>query len=287
MALAVKDWMKTELGFTDAEIVAFNPEALAALETRAPKIEGGYLRQADYSKKMNELSAKSEQLTAEIADWTETQTTTVAEAKEKQAAIDKLELEHTRLTQIARNMAEQAGVDPTEALKGISEPKPKEPPVATKDFDPTPVYGQISNVAKYLLDLATELPVIAAEHLQLTGEHLDTRKLRAEIETRAKAKQSTDPREVWETLYSIPDKREAARVKTYDAEIAAAEARGREAARSEAAIPGASAPGSHAPVFQNRTSVLQRPQPGRNTAGFAQSLAKGTYRKPMGGSGAR
>lgn len=277
MAFDTKKWLE-ELGFSADEITALAPQ----FETRADKLEKGQLRLADYSREMNGLKARSDGLTQEIADWTELQTTSVAEAAQRREALEKLEQDKLTLSQAVTRLAEQAGVKVEDVLKGITldPPKPAAVPVA---FDPEPLRNMVGSVANYMLDFATELPLIMAEHKALTGEDLDPRKLRAEITARATRKEPTDPRLVWETLYGIPEKRTAKDVETRAAEITAAEARGREAARSEAAIPGAQPTGTHAPIFTGgRKSALQRPQPGRNTAGFASSLAKGTYRKPVG-----
>lgn len=283
MAFDIKHWLKNDLGFTDAEIT---PELVASFEPKAAKIEGGYLRQSDYSKFVNEYKTKSDQLTQEIADWTEVQTGSAAEATERRDMINQLEKDKLALTQAAKDLAERAGVKLDDVLKGVKVPEPKvDVPVA---FDPGPLTQQIGGVTTYLLNLATELPIIMAEHKALTGEDLDPRKLRAEIVARSGRKgEVTDPTAVWEAMYGIPDKRTAKNASDRAAEITAAENRGREAARSEAAIPGATSTGTHAPIFGgDRKSALQRPQPGRNTAGFAQSLAKGTYRNP-GRPGAR
>lgn len=284
MALDVKKWLKDELGFTDAELT---DEFVARFDTtRAEKIEKGFLRQADYSRRMNELQSKNDQLTQEIADWTEVQTTTATQAEERRVALETLETEKLKLHQAVTRLAEQAGLKVDDVLKGVEPPKRPEatPPAA---FDPTPLQTQLGAATSYLLTFATELPIIMAEHKALTGEDLDPRKLRDELVTRANAKKGTDPRAVWEEMYGIGEKRTAKATADRAAEITAAEQRGREAAKSEAAIPGATAPGTHAPVFTgNRKSALERPQPGRNTSGFAQSLASGKYRKPAG-AGAR
>lgn len=278
----IKKWLMEDLGFTAEECTdAF----IAQMSPKADRIEKGFLRQSDYSKHMNDLKTKSDALTTEIAEWHEVQSTTQAEAVQRREAIEALEKEKLVLNQAVVRLAEQAGVKVEDVLKGVVTP-PKEPePV--KPFDPNPINQAISNVAGYMLTLATDLPVIMAEHRRLTGEDLDPRQLRVEIERRAKAKEPTDPTQVWEAMFGIADKREAKRVLDHATEIKAAEDRGREAARSEAAIPGAQTTGSHAPIFGGeRKSVLQRPQPGRNTSGFASSLATGKYRRPMPGPGA-
>ena len=294
MAFDVKQWMKNELGFTDTELTdefvsRFTPE-------RAEKIEKGVLRQADYSRRMNELQTKNDALTQEIADWTEVQTTTAAQAEERRVALETLETEKLKLHQAVTRLAEQAGLKVDDVLKGVEPPKPAAA-TAPAAFDPGPLHNQIGQATSWLINYSTELPVLMAEHKALTGEDLDPRKLRDELIARAQAndrtgangaKKSTDARTVWEEMYTIGEKRTAKNAADRAAEITAAEQRGREAARSEAAIPGATAPGSHAPVFTGqRKSALERPQPGRNTSGFAQSLASGKYRRPAAGSGAR
>jgi len=285
MAFDTRAWLK-DLGFNDLEIVDLEPK----FHPRASDLEKHQLRQSDYSRFVNEYKAKNDQLaqeykakndqlTQEMADWASVQATTAAEQQQKQAALDALEQEKLKLTQAVTRLAEQAGVDPKTVLGGeLPPPKPKDEP---KPFDPAPVYGAIGGVTEFLLGLMGSMPAMADEHYRLTGERLDSRKIVEEVKARAAKKEAVDPVAIWEGLYDIPAKREAARQKAHDDEIKAAEQRGREAARSEAAIPGTQAPGIHAPIFLGeRKSAMARPQPGRNTAQFAQALASGKYRTP-------
>lgn len=284
MAFDTRAWLK-DLGFTETEILDLEPKFSA----RADNLEKHQLRQSDYSRFVNEYKqkqdqlaadykAKDDKLTQEMTDWANVQATTAEEARQKQAALDTLEQEKLKLTQAVTRLAEQAGVDPKTVLAG-QEPPPK-PPEPPKPFDPAPVYGAIGGIADFMLGLMGSMPAMADEHYRLTGERLDSRKLVDEIKTRAAKKEPVDPVAIWESVYDIPTKREAARVKAHDDEIKAAEQRGREAARSEMAIPGTQAPGVHAPVFHSeRKSALQRPQPGGNTARFASALASGKYRQ--------
>src|SRR5881394_2793562 len=273
MAFDTHGWLK-DLGFTETEILDLEPK----FHPRAQDLEKHQLRQSDYSRFVNEYKAKNDQLTPEMADWASVQATTAAEQQQKQAALDSLEQEKLRLTQAVTRLAEQAGVDPKTVLTGDPVPPKKEDPKPSA-FDPAPVYGAIGGVTEFLLGLMGSMPAMADEHYRLTGERLDTRKIVEEVKARAAKKEAVDPVQIWEGLYDIPTKREAARVKAHDDEIKAAEQRGREAARSEAAIPGAQSPGIHAPIFHGHESALKRPQPGGNTAKFAQALASGKYRQ--------
>ena len=283
MAFDTRAWLK-DLGFTETEILDLEPRFVS----RADTLEKHQLRQADYSRFVNEYKTKNDtlaadyktkndQLTQEMADWASVQATTANEQQQKQTALDSLEQDKLKLTQAVTRLAEQAGVDPKTVLGGeLPPPKPKDEP---KPFDPAPVYGAIGGVTDFLLGMMGSMPAMAAEHYKLFNESLDTRKIVEEVKARAAKKEAVDPVQIWETLYDIPAKREAARVKTHDDEIKAAEQRGREAARSEAAIPGTQAPGIHAPIFHGHESALKRPQPGGNTAKFAQALASGKYRQ--------
>jgi hypothetical protein len=154
-------------------------------------------------------------------------------------------------------------------------------------FDSKPILEQIGGISNYLLTLNAELPMIAADHLALTGKPLDTRAFIADIKARAARKEDIDPVRLWETTYQIPEKRAAKAEELRKADMKAAEDRGYERARSEAAIPGQQAPGTHAPIFKSgetgRQSILKRPQPGQGTSQFAASLASGKYRQPVGG----
>ncbi len=283
MAFDTRAWLK-DLGFTETEILDLEPRFVS----RADTLEKHQLRQADYSRFVNEYKTKNDtlaadyktkndQLTQEMADWASVQATTANEQQQKQTALDSLEQDKLKLTQAVTRLAEQAGVAPKTVLGGeLPPPKPKDEP---KAFDPAPVYGAIGGVTDFLLGMMGSMPAMAAEHYKLFNESLDTRKIVEEVKARAAKKEAVDPVQIWETLYDIPAKREAARVKTHDDEIKAAEQRGREAARSEAAIPGTQAPGIHAPIFHGHESALKRPQPGGNTAKFAQALASGKYRQ--------
>ena len=76
MALDVLKWLKEDMGFSDEQVAVASPLFTA----KADVLEKGYLRQADYSRQMNELNAKIKvdsdalataqtNLDAQIAEW--------------------------------------------------------------------------------------------------------------------------------------------------------------------------------------------------------------------------
>ncbi len=137
-----------------------------------------------------------------------------------------------------------------------------------------------------MMTLSADLPYIAQQHFELTGERLDTRAFIAGIKddiASGKKGAVMDPVQRWEAQYQIPEKRQAQATAKYDADIKAAEDRGRTAALSEAALPNTGVrQGSHSPVFKtsnvNNGSILKRPQPSQRLGGAVGALATGKYR---------
>lgn len=294
MAFDVKKWLVEDLKFTEEEAGGL----LTQLAPKADLVEKGHLRQADYSRQLNDiqrlqadLKTNSDRLNREMAEWAEIRTTDTAAGQQMREQLEKAQLEKFQIEQALTRVAEQAGIDPrTVLLNGQPSPKPPDKP-APEPFDATkitgPVMQTVGSIADYLISLQAKLPAITAEHQALTGEPLDVEKFVDEIKARAAKREDVDPRRLWETLNDIPAKREAKRQVDYNLAIKAAEDRGREAARSEAAIPGISAPGHAAPVFtrlgennQPPTSKFQRPNAHAAVAEFARSLATHKYRQP-------
>lgn len=282
-ALDLLNWLKDDLGFTEAEAKELAPK----FESRREKIEGGYLRQADYSRVMgdvkklqDQIAAKDAQLNAEMAEWATMQGRDEVKATELRTELDTTKVEKFQLEQKLRTLAEEHGVDVTTILPkapaaGDPPPVPKAPEIDTSKFINREQFGSVTD---YLLSVPAELAAIAQEHFDLTGERLDTRPLITELKARVAAKKPADLRTIWEEKSDIPAKRQAKATADHDREITEAEARGREAARSESMLPGAHAPGVHAPVFQGHgESKLQRPQPGASARGFAESLRSRKY----------
>lgn len=281
-------WLKDDLGFTEAEAKELAPK----FEPRREKIEGGYLRQADYSRIMgdvkklqDQIASKDAQLNAEMAEWAALQNQDETKAAQLRTELDTTKVEKFQLEQKLKAFAEEHGVDPATVLPaktpatGDPNPNPNPAPKPAP-FDETKFINreQFGSVTDYLLSVPAELAAIAQEHFDLTGERLDTRPLITELKSRVAAKKPADLRAIWEEKADIPAKRQAKATADHDREIQEAEARGREAARSEQMLPGAHAAGTHAPVFQGQgESKLQRPQPGTAARGFAESLRSRKY----------
>jgi hypothetical protein len=300
MALDIKQWLTGEMGFTEDETKTLLPQFTA---DRIQKLDKGYLRQSDYSKHMDEfksnmtkaqakLTADSQALNGEIAEWSKLKgadTEAREKAEQRVAALEQRLFTHQ---QHIRKLATDAGVDPTPFLKDDNETpvpptKPATPPAPTVDLSPFAKNTDVAAMNQYLFDLQVELATLVPEHQALFGTPLDARKLAEEIRRRAAAKEDITPRAVWEETFDVATTREAKAKEHHDAEIAAAEQRGREAALSEGAIPHASPAGKHAVVFQPRRDdqgqpvgpALERPRPQQRVASAAQALATGKYRQ--------
>lgn len=284
MAFDVQKWLVEEMGFTAEEATTLAPQ----FSSRADKLEKGVLRQSDYSRQMNDLKKLQDQLAesndklneelAEFATMQANGETVTAAAREQ---IEKLEADKLRLTQRLTRAAEELGKDPKELL-GDVEPLKKVEPVAFDDKQlREDLRTQVGGVASYMLRLNAKLPGIMREHKALTGEDLDVDAFIDGIQQDiAKGKtENIDPVKRWEAQYQIPTKRTEASQKKYEADIKAAEERGRMAERSEQAIPGTPRAGEHAPVLKGMgESKLQRPQPSTRLQGAITSLATGKYR---------
>jgi hypothetical protein len=204
-----------------------------------------------------------------------------------------------RLTARVQKVATDAGLDPAKALEGIDQvttPQRKaddnKPPIDTSKFVSADDFAaQQSRLARVLLRAPAEIAAIQHEHHELTGQWLDARPIIDEIEKRATTKgndKSLEIRDVWQEQHNIPALRDTKAKEKYDADIKAAEDRGRQAALSGQAIPGQTPPPTHgrpspvlhAPDGQGRKSVLERPQPGTGSQAAVSALRSGKYRQP-------
>lgn len=282
-----------ELGLSDEEqaavtVVLDKPERLTLLEKNQ-------LRQADYSKQMNDLSkaqgqlkTANDNLNAEMAAWATEQAAGHVVTKKMRDDYEAAQLKVTQLTNRVTRIATDAGMDPTKALDGIDQtPAVVVPPTPTApDLTGYVRADQFNGLATMALTLPAELAAIANEHFDLTGERLDTRTIIAEIQARAgtRGNQKTlDPRQIWEEQHAVPTKREAKATAAIDARLAEAERKGFERARSESALPVPPSHGERSPVLrsldgQPRESVLKRPHPESAVNAARAAFADGRYR---------
>ncbi len=306
MALDVRKWLMEDMGFSEKEID--DNHLVDAFTSRAERVEKGYLRQADYSTKMNalqadlqtqtaNLTAAQQRLDAEVAEWATVQASGRQITEKMRTDLDTAQAERLRLEQLLRKTATDAGLNPDDLLRGITPapaptPTPAPPPaIDTSKFVDRADYQRLARMA---LLVPAQLDRIQREHHDLTGEYLNPEELTAEVEARASTRGNTrsiELRDIWEEKFEIPAKRAAKAKATYDAAILDAEKRGAERALTESALPGGGVHpvGKHAPIFQRsvngaaRTSVLQRPQPGTRTADAVTALRTGKYRQPSVG----
>ena len=293
----------------------FSEDGAAEVVTRASAdnvdIDGigkSVLRQADYSRQMDEgkqevavalaaHQAADKKLNDEVAEWTKVRGASEASDTARVAKIATLEQEKLLARQQVEQLAATAGVDPAPYLARLEIPvtppagTPVVPPVGTPPavVAPPDLTGYVktedaAQVNRYMFETTMALPGLAAEHLALTGEVLDTAALGTEIQRRAAANETFTPRKVWEGMHEIPAKRAEAAKTAHDAEILAAENRGREAALSEATLPVGGPAGKRAIVFQEgpdgkpHESALARPQPNTRTDAAIAALGSGKYR---------
>lgn len=278
-AFDTKKWLMDDLGFSEEEA----KDLLPKFETRAEKVQSGYLRQSDYDRRMNEgkaeLAAANDKLNAEMAEWASLTASEKQSATQLRVDLEASQQEVLRLKQSVTRIASEAGLDPTKVLGTEPPPKKDEPPKGP-DLSGYAKRDDVMGLATMSLTLPAELMAIAEEHRELTGERLDTREIVREIQSRAGTRgnqKSLDPRAIWEELKGIPAKREEVSTQKFNDAIAAAEARGREAALTEASIPGQQPPGRHAVVFGGQKSKLERPQPGSRLSGAIAAMRSGKY----------
>ncbi len=242
MAFDTKKWLTEDLGFTADEADTLLPK----FGDRADKIEKGYLRQADYSRSMNDLKtlegqiAKNEaKLNADMAEWAEMTAGEQAASTKLKADIEAAQTRAYQLEQRLKRVAEENGIDPKTVLEGDPTPPKVKEPVAfdSKELE-VRINTQLGGIATYMLDLNAELPAIAQEHFDLTGQRLDTRAFIAGIKADIKAGKTDnlDPVKRWEAEHQIPQKRIEKQNADIDTRIKAAREEGRTAGISEAAL---------------------------------------------------
>jgi len=294
MALDVHKWLTEDLGFSDDEAKELAPKFVGE---RVQKLEGGYLRQSDYSRMANELNtakselaAANERLNAEYAEFAIVKQNDGQITTKMRSDLEAAQAQVLALTQHVSRIATDAGLDPAKALEGIEQVKPVETPAApdltgyvkAEDFS-----RATGSLADMMLEYTPTLMSLAHEHQSLFGAPLDARDLVKELRARVSDKRnqkSTDLRAIWEEQHKVADKRAAVEQARIDGLVAAAEQRGREAALSESVLPGqVNAPGSHAPIFggKPRESALKRPQPESSIHAAASAFRTGKYR-PQG-----
>jgi hypothetical protein len=304
--LEIKKWLMEDMGFSEQGIT--DQKLVEAFTPRLDKLEGAVMRQQDYDRVMNEhkvaiktqqdeLQAAQTRLDAEVAEWATVQANNGKITEKMRTDFEAAQADVLKLQQVLQRTATATGLNYDDLVKGIEVKTPvaAPPPVAAVDTSKFVSVDQYQALSRMALQVPAQLDRIQREHFELTGEYINPEELTAEVMTRAgdkHNKKSLELRDIWEEKYSIPEKRTAKAKEAHDAEISAAEQRGREAAMSEASLPGGAPPGvgHHSPVFKaTHTPALQRPQAGLPNQSAVSALRTGKYRQapPAGAPAAK
>lgn len=291
-----KTFLKDEIGYSDDQLAGMNAGQLK-------KFAESVMRQSDYDAAMNagkaELAAEQQKLTdantalnTEMAEWATLQSQGGQVTAKMQRDLEAAQAKVASLTARVQHVATQAGMDPAKALEGLETVTPPISPTAPAGQQPDLTgyvkaedfrrgYGEL---AQAMLHVPSALMTIAHEHQTLFGSAVDTRAIVNEIQSRAGTRgnqKSLDPIAIWEEMHGVPAKRQEVAKAKYNAEISAAEQRGREAALSSAHVPGNHTPtGRHSPVLAaERKSAVARPQPEGTVNSAAAAFRTGKYRQ--------
>lgn len=288
------------------EELGLQGDAVAAVRTHlapvADKIGAGYLRQSDYSSKMNDVKAKedayaaaNDRLNRDIAEWSQLTASEKKNADGLRAQIEESQAEVAKAHNALRKVATDAGLDVQAVFAGLKAAPAAGAAGAAAAPDLTgyakagDVQRAVNGATLLALTLPAELIAIADEHFALTGRRLDTRKIAAELQARANTRgnqKSLEPRDVWHEQENIPALQDAAAKAKYDADIKAATEAGRTAALSEMAVPTGGTPhGARSVVFTHPgatdTNKIHKPASERGGLSSAvDALATGKYRQP-------
>lgn len=283
-----KTYLKGEVGLTDEQLAGYT-------DAHLKKVADGLMRQADYDRAMNEGKAEidtaradfesaNQRLSAEMAEWAQVQAEGGKVTAKMRSDLEKAQSDVLRLTQTVTRVATDAGMDPAKLLEGMVPVKvePPTPPNMDGYVRSDQLALQVDSLANLAVTFPAELYALSVEHHALFGKPLDANAITKELKARAAApgnRKSLDVRQIWEEQNKVPEARATAETKRWDTAMAEAEKRGREAAQSEISIPGSMTPGKHAPVFQQqRTSAVNRPQPGGTHSKAVAAFNTGKYK---------
>ena len=236
-------WLK-DLELSDDERKVLEP--VLAKESVSKKVGESFLRQSDYSRRMNELADLKKQQEVQLqqklteldahekglVEWKGTADKTLAQ-REKEVERLNRELESTKnaMTKIQT----EYGIDVS------SYATPTNNPVQPKTFDDSVLGGYVKrdDFQKAVED-AQKFPWVAAELMDLASEHQEVfgkrlPKARELVERAIKEKKSL--RDVWATEYKVEDKRAEIAKKAHDDEIERVRQETEARVRSELKIP--------------------------------------------------
>lgn len=247
------------------------PEELAGLKPVLSKpgatkfLEESTLRQADYSRRQNEVSEKERQTLAlqnQLIDWKKTAEQKVQEAtgtaKQKQAALDVIAAK-------VREKASEYGLDPAEILPADASVTPTGTTTTTPQ-NPITDYLRKEDWNKDLESIRKQFPMLPAALMDLQVQHqkLFGGPLENSSAIVAKAMQVGKPiQEVWEEEFKVEDRRKQIQEQQIQDRVNAAVAEKERQLRSELQLPTPRPDQAHSPVltkFQSGGSDQKRPE---------------------------
>lgn len=196
-------------------------EILRGLYGKSQKLQGGYLRQADYDRGLNKAKEEASRANEEVArarSEVESEVRALAEWKTGQdgnlqalqTRAAKAEQDALTARQALERAATDAGTDVSRYLEGASVVTPK---VETPAFDASRFVDRdaLSKVVLGNLDVQAEMLDLAAEHQQLFGEPLrNARELVAGVMDEAKrGNTNATIRDAWRKKFDVDAKLKA------------------------------------------------------------------------------
>ena len=239
----LQSWLK-DLELSEDERKVLEP--VLAKETVSKKIGESFLRQSDYSRKMNELSELRKQQEAQLQQklseldqheqgligWKSNADKTLAQ---REAEVNRLNKELEATKNAMSKIQSEYGIDPSQYVQAPASP------VQTKTFDDSVLGGYVKrddfqkavNDAMQFPQVAAELMDLNSEHYELFGKRLpNNRKL---VEEAIRSKKSL--KDTWAEQYKVEDRRAELSKKAHDEEIERVKQETEARVRSELKIP--------------------------------------------------
>lgn len=299
MALDLKAWLVEQgvpVDKVDAIVPSFAGTSFADnVEKSIGTVTNLKAKETALATAQTKLDESNERLNLEMVEWAEERAKGGTITEQMRQDMAKAQAEVTRLTTIVTTKAQELGLDP-KTIIGEPPAPPAPPPAPAPNLDGYIRRDELGAYGRFQIMLATQLPRIQHEHMELTGEWLDPETITSEFESRAgdklnrnadgTFKKPIDLRAIWEDKYQIGEKRAAKAKATHDAEIAAAEERGYSRRATEASLPGQSPVGRHSPVLRQAgdpANASKAPRPSQAAASdrisrAASALATHKYR---------
>lgn len=283
----LQSWLK-DLELSDEERKVLEP--VLAKDQVSKKIGESFLRQSDYSRKMNELGEERKKLEAtlqqklgEIDQYEQGLVSWKGNADKtletREAEVRKLNEELKSTREAMSKIQQDYGIDPGQYVAAPSRAVPEKQidEAVLGNFVRRDDFQKAVSDAMQFPQVAAELMDLNSEHYELFGKRLPSN--RGLIESAIKNKKSI--REVWADQYKVEDRRAELSKKSHDEEIERVRQETEARVRSELKIP-AQRPNSSRPIVLSDSlkgrEAHRGPQSDQNTLDAAMSAyASGKY----------